>query len=432
MSEPPQMFKSVLGTFIGNVQAIRVFNEQIGRVADEHDRTVMQQFVDRLHDLLPEMKDIEGSVVFVPKTDEIEDDDTAGADTQAAEESVGETRLAVDPETLRSVMKAMSSLGKRAPGQGPLLRRGALTALTSFLEVLISDLIQIYYSMYPAALPADTRKLSLAELREQGSIEDAVKYLVSREVDGVLYEGLDDQLNYFSKQLKVNLGPLEGEREALVEVFQRRNLLIHNDGVVNRHYMSKVTPELIEKYQAELGTTIVVTENYLTAAIDSIYVTGLALVQLCWRHWHKASTEQADSVVNDRLYQTLLDDRFDLTCRMADRFKGIRFANDDLARRATINHAIALKELERPEEMEAVLSRKDWSACGLGFKIALAALKNEEESFYELLPRAVVAKELLQWHLEEWPLFAHQRSTERFSEAIAGHFGDGRAGRADG
>jgi len=188
------MFKSVLGTFIGNVQAIRVFNEQIGRVADEHDRTVMQQFVDRLHDLLPEMKDIEGSVVFVPKTDEIEDDDTAGADTQAAEESVGETRLVVDPETLRSVMKAMSSLGKRAPGQGPLLRRGALTALTSFLEVLISDLIQIYYSMYPAALPADTRKLSLAELREQGSIEDAVKYLVSREVDGVLYEGLDDQL----------------------------------------------------------------------------------------------------------------------------------------------------------------------------------------------------------------------------------------------
>ncbi len=429
MDEPQEAFKKITGTFIRNLQTIRVFNEQIGPVADEHDRTVLQQFVDSVNEILPGMEEIEGSVEILADANGLDaDDDTPEL---AAEDPEEVKRLSVDAETFRSLMHAMASTAKRSPGQGPLLRRGALTTLTSFFEVLLSDLIQLFYSMNPTALPADTRKLSLAELRELGSVKDAEEYLVSREIDGILYESLEEQLNYFTKRLNVDLSPLNAERVFLVEVFQRRNLLIHNNGIVNRQYLSRVAPELIKEYGAEQGELLMVTEKYLTAAIDSIYVTGLTLIQLCWRYWHKDSTEDADSVVIDRLYESLVDERFDLTAKMAHRFKGIRFATDDSARRAIINHAIALKQLGQSERMEAALSSKDWSACGLGFRLALVALRDEEEAFYELLPRAIAAGELKEWHLRDWPLFISQRGTERFAEAMNEQFGGGTEGHSD-
>ena len=427
MDEPQVALKKITGRFISNIQSVRVFNEQIGPVADEHDRSVLQQFVDDMNDLIPELEEAEGSIEISADADEKGDDGSSEPPSEGPEEM----SLSVDAETFRSLVDTIDSTTKRSPGQGPLLRRGALTTLTSFFEVLLSELIQLFYSMNPRALPADTGKLSLAELRELGSIEDAEEYLVSREIDAILYEGVDEQLAYFNRRLNVDLNPLSVERPLLIEIFQRRNLLIHNNGVVNRQYLARVSPELIKEYEAEQGEPLFVTERYLTAAIDSIYVLGITLTQLCWRHWHKPSTEVADSVIIDRLYDSLVDGRFDLTAKLAQRCNGIRFATDDAARRAIINQAIALKQMGHSEEMEAILSSKDWSACGLGFKIALVALRDEDQVFYELLPKAVAAGELKDWYLREWPLFLSQRGTERFDQAVKEHFGNQTGSQSD-
>lgn len=290
--ERHQAFRRIAVNFILNAQGIRVFNEQIGPVADEHDRSVIRQFDERVREALPEIEELGGTLEIVGGNGENGADRTAEGHAEAPEGSGGEARrLSVDPETARSLLHAIASMAKRSPGQGPLLRRGALTTLLSFFEVLVSDLIQLFYSINPAALPAD-QKLSLADLRELGSIEEAEESLASREAEKVLYRSLEDQLGHFSKELCVNLRPLDPELASFVEIGQRRNLLIHNNGVVNRQYLSRVADELIEEYEIEQGETLRVREKYLTAAIDTIYVVGLTLVQLCWRTWDKDSTEK--------------------------------------------------------------------------------------------------------------------------------------------
>ncbi len=432
-AEQSETFKRIGTIFILNVQAIRVFNEQIGPVADEHDRSVMQQLNDRLREIVPTTEESGGTLEIVESNGESGAGPAVEGRGEAPEESRhGSRRISVGPETMRSLLQAIRSTAKRSPGQGAILRRGALTTLLSFFEVLVSDLIQLYYSMYPSALPAD-QKLSLADLRELGSIEDAEKALASREAEKVLHgKSLEDQLGYFSNKLNVGLKPLDPELESLVEIDQRRNLLVHNDGVVNRRYLSRVADRLIEEYKIEQGETLVVTENYLAAAIDTLYVVGLTLVQLCWRNWDKDSTEEADGfAVTDMLYESLREERFDLVKRMAERLRGARYAKEQSKRMAIINYAIALKELGCLDEMESVLSM-DWSGFSLEFKLALHALRNEEEEFYQLLPRAVAAEMIEKWQLEEWPVFAHQRGTERFAEALERHFPNGASDSPDG
>jgi hypothetical protein len=92
--------------------------------------------------------------------------------------------------------------------------------------------------------------------------------------------------------------------------------------------------------------------------------------------------------------------------------------SENSARRMIINQAIALKELGQLDDMNSLLSKMDWSACGLTFQLALHALKDEDAVLYSLLPKAVAVGEIEKWHLEQWPLFASQRATPQFSEAL--------------
>jgi hypothetical protein len=87
-----------------------------------------------------------------------------------------------------------------------------------------------------------------------------------------------------------------------------------------------------------------------------------------------------------------------------------------------INHAIALKELDRKDDMESVLTSMDWSACALQFEVALAALRDDNERLQKLLPRLMASGDVLRSDLEEWPLFAHQRGTAWFAQLLSEHF----------
>lgn len=425
--EEERTFGGIAQAFILNVTAIRVFNERIGPVADEHDQNVLQRFQARVDELLPEPESAEGRLEIAQGNNGNDADDADESGAAEPEESQEEpTRVSVDAETWRSIAQAIESMAKGSPTQGHLLRQGAITSLLSTFEVLISEFIQHYYAMYPGKLPAK-QALTLETLRELDSarVEDIETYLASSEADRLLYKNLKDQLAYF-EELEVRIEPLKPELKHLTEVTQRRNLLVHNKGIVNRQYLSRVDDELIGEYDIEQGKQLVVTERYLNAAIDTVYASGLALTQLCWRTWDKASTATADSfVVQPILYDCLREKRFALANRIAERLKGARYASEPSKRRAVVNHAIALKELRLPNEMESVLSRMDWSSSSLDYTLALYALRDEDDEFYDLLPRAVRAEAVERWHLEEWPVYSHQRGTERFAQAVEEHFPSG-------
>ena len=334
---------------------------------------------------------------------------------------------------MRSLQKTMSATAKQSPRQGALLRRGALTTLVSSFDGLIADLIRLFYRRNPGAIPEDNRALSLAKLRELKSVEDAENYLIFKEVDAVLWGSLQSQLEYLTKRLKVDLSPLDNERESLIEIFQRRNVLIHNGGIANRQYSENVSRALIEKYSVQEGEEIDVGEDYLSDALDTAYVAGVALVQQCWRKWDKADEEsigRADKLIVNQLYDSLLERRFELTTRLARYAKGTNFRTDVRRRMAVINHAIALKRLGRQEDLEAALEG-DWSSCASQFRLALHALKDEEDQFYDLLPGAAAAGEVEKGDLEDWPLFEHLRGTERYEEALSGCFPDNNSDRSD-
>jgi hypothetical protein len=387
-------------SFLSGVSAIRIFNQQIGKFADEHDRRTLEnftKFIDFLKPRLAQGQDIELSA-------------------KEGNESTPEInmRVRLSRDDLLQLRDVSMDLLKNSPIQGILLRRGALINLVSQFENLISDLLTKFYEAFPEALPDDGHTLTLAELRQLGSLEEAERYLVSKEVDSVLRKDTPGQLQYFVSRLKLETKVLEPIKETLFEVVQRRNICVHNDGIVNRYYIRNVSPELLQKFQAEDGKALETSETYLEVAADTIYLAGTLLLQTCWRKWNKSEAELADRQLVIQSYECLVENKWGLANQLLDYTDAFKVASDKNKRILIINKAITLKEQGELEKMQSTLESLDWSSSSLLFKLALTALRDQEDEFFTLLPKAVAAEEIDRSSLEGWPLFRKLRESERF------------------
>lgn len=411
--------------FDANISALRVFNSQIGHFAEEHDKTTAAQHDNSFAEIVGISVEDLNSLGSIDK-----DGFRLALSAQSEQEQIeiyDKLKLTDKQKSIilkfnevnhkEFLLKSLSFLRtstKTLPIQAFILRRSALITLASHFEFLITELLHSYYLLYPQALPAEERVLSLADLKELGSIEDAENYLIEKEIDSLLRDTIDKQLDYFSsKRIKVNLEQLTTHRNRLVEIFQRRNLIVHNDGIVNKIYLSRVPKELLNE-EMEIGKRLDVSEDYLNQAIETIYLSGVKLTQLCWRKWQKDSIETAESVYINLLYESLQEHQYDFIKALQDFSLTLDYTSDRNKRVAIINHAIALRELNQPDDLNKLLGVLDWSSCSLEFRAALFAIKGEKENLFRILPKAIAAKEIQKFHLEEWPLFEPFRKNEEF------------------
>lgn len=411
-------FGPVFTTFRNALMALRVFSDQIAKHADEHDRKILLEFARTLADLIGPKPDTDGAQE--PPHDQLSESGTSAAGSSDEEDIDERVQVILSDDAKRKqFVTALRSARRGSPQQGDILRRGAIITLISHLEALIADLIHSFYTAYPEALPAEERTLTLAELREFGSLADAEQSLVAKEVDAVLRDSLELQLRYFGKRPKLALDALDAILADLIEVDQRRNLYVHNRGVVNRLYLKKVGSEVAARMHAEEGKALRTDDEYLSSAIDTVFIVGVILSQLSWRKWHKDSVAAADAELIEVVFEALSDQRYTVVDKVALFAEKLPFHSDENRRIVIINHAIACRDTERKEAMEAVLSKCDWSACGLRFRIALAALRSDVDEVWRLVTRAAASEEIQRDDLEQWPLFRNIREQSDFASRLS-------------
>jgi hypothetical protein len=413
-----------------NLFSLRVFNEQIGQMAEDYDQATRGKFFTTLAGLagLSDNEiDVTGNTPFElrvkhkketseqrllesPK-DEVAKDEEKTSDQD--KKNIIEVEVE-DVQRLIQIAKFLKGAKKHTPKQSRLLRQGALISLISYFESLEADLLNFYYLAYPAALPSEGKLLSLADLREIGSIDEAEKTLIMKEIDAFLHDSTEGQIDYFIKRFKVDLKCVTPYLNLLLEIILRRNLVVHNNGVVNKIYLKKVGKDFIKQNDIKEGDKLEIDEEYLSLAIDTVCVFGTMLIQQSWRKWNEKSAESADQVLREYTYDLLLEKRWGVVRELANYASTLSFASDIDARIIKINQAIALKEENKISELEALLNKQDWSSCALKFHVANFALREQYDKMIPLLAKAVAADELDKESLDEWPLFRWFRETSQY------------------
>lgn len=147
--------------------------------------------------------------------------------------------------------------------------RGALLHLWSSAEWFLRSILKSYALLRPNQL---LRSKSAVPIREVigycSSREEMIEHLVERELDELFRENLAEWLE---KAQAWNPKFAQDIPDEVQEVIQRRHVLIHHAGLISKTYRR----ESPFGKTRQLGERLIITEEYLRQALQSIEVTFL-------------------------------------------------------------------------------------------------------------------------------------------------------------
>ena len=162
------------------------------------------------------------------------------------------------------VSKHLDNVRKNRKHIEQLYTNSLISALSS-VEWFFSQLLHFFYDKHPESAGVQKRTMTLTELKSFGSIEDAEKYLIDVKIDEILRGNFESWINLLKSELSLELGYLTDIKDELIEVYQRRNLFVHNGGTVNSIYLSKVDKN--QRKGVSINDRLIVDRDYLDNAI---------------------------------------------------------------------------------------------------------------------------------------------------------------------
>ena len=303
-----------------------------------------------------------------------------------------------------------------------LLNRGVLGCLVGSFEVLIANLAREHYRLHPGAVGNDDKFLSVNELRQFTSLDDAMDSVLSKRIDDLLRGSVDDWAKFFEKFDTATLRSLVPCWDQWCEIHQRRHLITHADGVVNRRYLTHVNWGNVvwPKDAPAVGTRLSVEGEYLALALDLFEAGGILLCQSTWKKLAPDETPVRLSSIGgliDAVYDQVLNARWRVAEYVADWGRNDKSGEEGQRLVFTFNRWLAIKRQGRWAEIAEEVDRFDCSATHPRFELARASLRDRPDDFFRA--GLVEASQLSADVLKEWPIFEEMRADPRFADAVA-------------
>ena len=195
-------------------------------------------------------------------------------------------------------------------------------------------------------------------------------------------------------------------KSPIKEAKERRNLLVHNNGIVNRRYLYKFKGEKYHPNTKSLkeGDALHVSRGYFDRTLDEIMISGIIFGQECWRKWHPKDVEIADNELIETIYNLLVEKKWELARRLSHYGRTSKVSNEAKQLIYEFNYCLTLKSLQKSKEFKTELNKIDVSSLKPYLLLGYYALKNDLSNFYSSLRNTLGAVELDKELLLEWPI----------------------------
>lgn len=308
------------------------------------------------------------------------------------------------------------------------LPRLLMSGFVSQYDVFFQDLMRISFFAQPGKLKTINGALPLRELLEFETIAAASDHLIEREIDRVMLQSHKQQLEEFGKLFDVKINTADECVLAFLEICERRNLYTHNNGIVNRTYLDKCRIYGLDVSKVQAGEELPVSNAYFDAAISSVQELMIKLCQFAWRKLSPAERDAADREINQLAFQLLRDTRYNVAQKILE-YGTSHTSNGDAAVRdmMRVNYANALKLGGKKGASLDILKATDWSAHDIGFRISVAAVRDDVEQVVSMMKEATRSKSKYFSDPEDafktWPAFQTIRGEKAFQDKFKELFG---------
>ena len=292
-----------------------------------------------------------------------------------------------------------------------LLFKNSLISVLSSVEWFFSQVLHFYYDKYPAAAGIKKKTLSLEELKSFDNVSDAEKYLIDQKIEETFRGGFENWMKLLKEEVKIKLKGINTFVSELVEIYQRRNLLVHNGGVVNSIYISKVDADLRESLK--IGDELSVTPEYLNSAIEKLHIVFTLIAAELWKKLEPENEDRA-GLIGHINFENMIAGRW----KVAEELSSFMRDDDKLKSKSTsiglLNHWLSKKRLGHFEDVKVEIAKADFSDKSNLYKLPLYSIIEDKESFFKTLPIALEHGDFEPDEILEFPIFEEMRATEEF------------------
>jgi len=383
--------QSIFNSFNENLSSVKIYFSKFGNLASGEDENIKESSDTFFKEVFADMKKNKERVV--------------NPDTQEEEELI-------DKEYFKNLVKRVSKRPKLTPRNYEILSRSSFLMLNNYFEYLLTDLLSYYYNKFKDSLSEKEFKVTLKELNEFETIEEATKSLILKEVESILVEKtFNELLEHFEKPLSISLEKELIQWNKIIEIRERRHLIVHNSSIINKKYISRTG----NPFKLEIGDTLHIQEDYFENSWNELKIAGQLLLFNCWGKWDKDNTNNAIYQIMIQTFEDLKDKNLDLvrrTCEYSNQIEAKNEDQEDYLFRIKINHAIALKKLNNQKALDKVIKTIKIGTATPIFKIAYKIITNDFKDLPKLFKKAIVIEELnIDFYLE-WPIFDFIRIEE--------------------
>ncbi len=139
---------------------------------------------------------------------------------------------------------------------GDVLPRLFVIGLVSSYDGYLGNLIDKVFECRSEILNNSDGKLTLQQILQFETIEDAKTFVKSREVDVLLRESRTEQINWLAKKLNTRIDMADPIWKEFVEICERRNLFTHTGGRVTRQYIENCKKADVDLSGIAIGSAL--------------------------------------------------------------------------------------------------------------------------------------------------------------------------------
>jgi hypothetical protein len=305
--------------------------------------------------------------------------------------------------------------------------RSFVVTLVSEFDAFLSAILRTFYSLHPESLSSSQRTMTYAELTEFPSIEAAREHVLEKDIETFLRSSHTEQFDTLENKVGISLRKNLAIWPTFIELTERRNLFVHNQGVVNRLYIDNCKRAGYDCSGVSKGDTLEVSSHYFATAHETLHELGVKLAHVLWRKLMPETDDKADAhLAGTVMYDLLVQKRYKQVRALSEFALGtFKKVGSDYFRKALIvNRAQAFIWDGKREEGLHVLEKQDWSAAKDEFHVCVSALKGNIDETVAFMRSLGTSERPGKTGYREWPVFTWARKQQPFQGAFEEIFGE--------
>ena len=152
----------------------------------------------------------------------------------------GSIRLELTETELTTIRKAMDLKTRILRRYPDLLVRSAFIYSVALFDGFLADAFCTVLSYRPEVMSTSKKQLSYDSIIRLHRSNELIQFMATREINEISYGSVRDQARYFQERFGVDLAQSGVDITHLTEIRATRNVLVHNNGIVNSVYLEAV------------------------------------------------------------------------------------------------------------------------------------------------------------------------------------------------